>query len=231
MNSVIGRYLADMWLFKHISNCKNFMLYAGKYTGTLESREGADMAESKLLNPQTCFLHVIDVQESLMRQIHNADTVVATVKLMLQCSKILGLSVLANTQYKKGLGLYVPELEGMMDDIPRPDKVEFNALANNETANLFDQLPSSVTRMLIVGVETHICIHQTAMGALARGITPYIVSDAVSSRNPENHKAALARMQAEGCVVGPAEMFIYEMLGKAGSPEFKQILPFIVERG
>jgi nicotinamidase-related amidase len=125
----------------------------------------------------------------------------------------------------------VPEIEAMMDDIQRPDKVEFNAFANNETATLVSRLPASVTCMLIVGVETHICIHQTAMGALKRGITPYIVSDAVSSRSQENHQAGLARMRAEGCVVGPAEMFIYEMLGKAGSPEFKQILPFIVERG
>ncbi|WP_163337064.1 isochorismatase family protein [Desulfopila sp. IMCC35008] len=189
------------------------------------------MAAPGLLKPETCFLHVVDVQESLMRQIHNAEAVAATVKLMLRCSKILGLSILANTQYRKGLGVYVPELEELMDGIPRPDKVEFNAFANNETAALVDKLPASVTCMLIVGVETHICIHQTAMGALARGITPYIVSDAVSSRTPENHRAGLARMQAEGCVVGPAEMFIYEMLGKAGSPEFKQILPFIVEKG
>lgn len=189
------------------------------------------MAESSFLKPQTSFLHVIDMQGSLMRQIHNVEAVTATAKLMMQCSKILGLPILANTQYKKGLGPYVPELEEMMSGIPRPDKVEFNAFANSETATLVNRLPASVTCMLIVGVETHICIYQTAMGALERGITPYIVSDAVSSRSPENHKAGLARMQAEGCVVGPAEMFIYEMLGKAGSPEFKQILPFIVERG
>lgn len=189
------------------------------------------MAANGLLKPDTCFLHVVDVQESLMRQIHNAEEVAANVKLMLHCSKILGLPILANTQYKKGLGLYVPEIEELMEGVSRPDKVEFNAFANKETATLVDTLPASVTCMLIVGVETHICIHQTAMGALEKGITPYIVSDAVSSRTPENHQAGLARMQAEGCVVGPAEMFIYEMLGRAGSPEFKQILPFIVERG
>lgn len=189
------------------------------------------MAAEKLLTPQTCFLHVIDVQESLMKQIQNADGVVGTVRLMLRCARILGLPVLANTQYKKGLGPYVGDLEDEVRGVPRPDKVEFNAFANKETSARIRQLPGQITNMLIVGVETHICVCQTALAALASGITPYIISDGVSSRHLEHHQAGLARMAQAGCVVGPAEMFIYELLGRAGTPEFKQVLPLIVERG
>ena len=142
------------------------------------------MVDENLLKPDTCFLHIIDVQESLMKQIHNADGVADVVLLMLRCARIMGMPVLANTQYKKGLGPYVGDLEEEVQGVPRPDKVEFNAFANKETASRVSRLPAPVTNMLIVGVETHICVCQTALGALSRGIKPYIVSDGVSSRHP-----------------------------------------------
>lgn len=189
------------------------------------------MKNTHLLTPENCYLHVVDVQESLMRQVHAAEQVAAITKLMLKCAKILGLPVLANTQYKSGLGMYVPEIEELVADIPRPDKVEFNALANKETAALVDRLPKSVTTVVLVGVETHICIYQTAMGAMARGLKPWIVSDGVSSRRREHHEAGLARLISDGADVGPAEMLIYELLGKAGTPQFKQILPLILKQG
>ena len=189
------------------------------------------MAQTSLLKPQTCFLHVIDVQESLMKQIHNVEKVIATIKLMIRCARILEVPILANTQYKKGLGLYVPELEMEMEGIERPDKVEFSCFGSSETVTLIDKLAPSVTNMLITGVETHICVYQTAMHALERGFTPYIVSDAVSSRHLEHHQAGLQRLANAGCVIGPAEMFIYELLGKAGTEQFKNVLPLIVEQG
>lgn len=189
------------------------------------------MHDGQLMTAETCYLHVIDVQESLMRQIHGAQQVTSVARMMLKCAKILNLQVLANTQYKKGLGLYVPEIEELVTTIPRPDKVEFNALANAETAALVDQLPESVKNVILVGVETHICIYQTAMGALARGLTPWIVSDGVSSRRKEHHEAGLDRLATEGAKVGPAEMLIYELLGRAGTPQFKQVLPLILAQG
>jgi nicotinamidase-related amidase len=188
------------------------------------------MANVQLLTPESCYLHVIDVQESLMRQVHDAAKVTATTKMLMKCAEILGIPVVANTQYKKGLGVYVPELEELVSDIPRPDKVEFNGLANTETAALIDAFPSTVNTVILVGVETHICIYQTAMGALARGLRPWIVSDGVSSRHLEHHEAGLARLTAAGADIGPAEMLIYELLGRAATPQFKQILPLIIEQ-
>lgn len=163
-----------------------------------------------------------------MAHIHEADRVVVNIGRLLACARILKMPVLANTQYKKGLGMYVPELEVMMTGIPRPDKTEFNALANLETLALIDKLPDSVTTLILAGVETHICIYQTAMGALARGLTPWVVADAVSSRTSANHELGLARLAAAGVIVGPAEMIIYELLGRAGTPEFKAMLPHVV---
>ena len=184
-----------------------------------------------LLKPERCYLHVIDVQVSLMRQIHGAEDVAKKVKFLLRCAEILGMPVIANTQYKKGLGLYVPEVEELMANIPRPDKVEFNAYANEETAGMVDRLPPDVSSVLLVGVETHICVYQSAAGALARGLKPYIVSDAVSSRKVGYHLEGLERIKELGGVVGSAEMLVYEMLGKAGTDAFKKVLPLIIEQG
>lgn len=188
------------------------------------------MSKHGLLTPENCCLHVIDTQESLMRQIFEADRVVATISLMIQSARILGMELLANTQYKKGLGGYVAELEEMMAGVHRPDKVEFNCLANGETATLIDNLPASVTTLVLVGVETHICVYQTALGALQRGLTPWVVADGVSSRSETNYQLGLRRLEAAGAIVGPAEMLIYELLGKAGTPQFKEILPLIIAR-
>ena len=163
-----------------------------------------------------------------MAQIHEADRVTANIARLLATARVLGLPVIANTQYKKGLGPYVEELEGLMEGLPRPDKVEFNALANGETVDLVKALPDPVDTLILAGVETHICIYQTALAALDFGLTPWVVADAVSSRSEANHELGLARLAAAGAVVGPAEMIIYELLARAGTPEFKAVLPHIV---
>ncbi len=181
-----------------------------------------------LLRPENCCLHIIDPQQSLMAHIHEADRVVANITRMIECARILKMPILANTQYKKGLGPYVPQLEEMMGNIPRPDKTEFNALDNMKTRALIDRLPNTVTTVIMAGVETHICIYQTALGVLERGLIPWVVADAVSSRTKANYELGLARLTAAGAIVGPAEMIIYELLGRAGTPEFKAMLPYVV---
>jgi nicotinamidase-related amidase len=181
-----------------------------------------------LLRPEHCCLHIVDPQQSLMARIHEADRVIANIVRLIECARILQMPIIANTQYKKGLGPYVPELEEMMEGIPRPDKTEFNALANIETRELVNKLPDSVTTLILAGVETHICIYQTAMGALERGLVPWVVADAVSSRTKANYELGLARLTAAGAIVGPAEMIIYELLGRAGTSEFKAMLPYVL---
>ncbi len=181
-----------------------------------------------MLKPENCYLHIIDPQERLMSQIFEADRVVATIQKMVNCAKILELPVIANTQYIKGLGAYVPELEVLMTDIPRPDKTEFNAVANPATIALISNLQAEVNTAILIGVETHICIYQTALGLKELGITPWIVADGVSSRSETNSNLGLARLQSIGAAVGPAEMIIYELLGKAGTAQFKAVLPHIL---
>lgn len=184
-----------------------------------------------LLRPENVCLQIVDVQESLMAKICEADKVVSTVELMIRCAKIFKIPILANTQYIKGLGPYIKRLEVLTSDIQRIDKVEFNASANAATGAFIDNLSESVTTIALVGVETHICIYQTAMGLSERGYNVWIVADGVSSRKPSDHLAGLNRLHDIGAVVGSAEMLIYELLGRAGTTEFKQILPLIIGRG
>ena len=180
-----------------------------------------------LLTPQRCCLMIVDPQERLMAAIYKAERVVRHASLLIHCAKILEIPVLATTQYKKGLGPFVPELEELLSDVPCIDKIEFNGFANSAVGNMVNSLPKTVDTILLAGAEAHICIFQTAMGALQAGFQPWIAADAVSSREKRNAELALNRMQALGMTVGPTEMAVYELLQKAGSPAFKAMLPHL----
>ena len=184
----------------------------------------------RLLSPENLCLQIIDVQQSLMAKIIGADRVIATIELMIRGAGILGVPILANTQYKKGLGPYVEGIEHLLDGKPQLDKSEFNAVADHATASFIAGLPKEVDTMALVGVETHICIYQTAMGLLEKGLNVWVVTDGVSSRNPDDHRAGLLRLQDLGVSLGSSEMLIYELLGKAGSSQFKQVLPLVIAR-
>lgn len=186
--------------------------------------------KKNLLEPGSVCLHVVDVQKSLMTKIDSVDEVEQNIGLLLQCSKIMGMPVLASTQYKKGLGPYVDSLEALVENVPRFDKVTFSAVADPATAAHLDSLKPALTTVILVGVETHICVYQTALGLMDNGFKVWVVADAVSSRNRIDHELGLARMHSVGAAIGSTEMLIYELLGRAGTKEFKEILPFIVER-
>ena len=180
-----------------------------------------------MLLPEHCCLYVIDIQERLMAQIHEAERVVKNSSLMIQLARTFSLPIIANTQYKKGIGPIVPELVDLLADVPCPDKVEFNGLANSEVRTELDRLNPSVDTLLLCGVETHICIYQTAMGAIEAGYRVLVVADAISARTSENNRFGQERLCAIGATMAPAEMIIYELLQQAGTPEFKAMLPYL----
>ncbi len=180
-----------------------------------------------LLTPQRCCLMIVDPQERLMAAIYEAERVVRNTSLLIHCAKTLDIPVLATTQYKKGLGPFVPELEELLTDADCVDKIEFNGFANPAVSKMMNSLPQTVDTVLLAGAEAHICSFQTAMGALQAGYQPWIVADAISSREKRNAELAINRMQAQGLTVGSTEMAMYELLHKAGSPAFKAMLPHL----
>jgi nicotinamidase-related amidase len=184
-------------------------------------------SEPSFLYPGQCCLYVIDPQERLMAHIYKAERVVKNIGLMIHMAETFSLPVLCCTQYKKGIGPIVSELADLLKGAPCPDKLEFNALANSEVRLELDRLSPEVDTLLLCGVETHICIYQTAMGALQAGYRVRVIVDSVSSRTPENDRFGRRRLREIGAVLMPAEMIIYEFLQKAGTPEFKAMLPYL----
>lgn len=182
------------------------------------------------LNREQYCLHVIDPQEKLMAHIHGAEQILSTIEIMVACAQILNVGTVANTQYKKGLGGYPEQLAQLLSGVKKIDKTEFNCLASEETSLYYDMALQGVKVTVLVGVESHICVYQTACGLLQRNILPWIVSDGVSSRDEGNHLAALKQLQAMGCIVGPAEMILYQLMKQAGTSEFKKVLPYITKR-
>jgi nicotinamidase-related amidase len=179
-----------------------------------------------LLPRETCLL-VIDPQERLMAHIHEAGRVSKNISLMLRLAQVVEIPVLACTQYKKGIGPFVPELVELLAEKPCIDKTEFNAIANPGMKRMLSELPASVHTLLLCGVESHICVWQTALGAIQEGYEVRVVADAISSRSQENDAYGKQRLREIGAVLAPAEMIIYEFLYQAGTPEFKAMLPYL----
>jgi len=181
----------------------------------------------QFLQPEQCCLYVVDPQERLMAHIHEKSRVIKSICLMIRMAQTFSMPVITNTQYRKGIGPFVPEVGKLLQDFPCPDKLEFNGLDNPDVRKLFEALPDSVDTILLCGVETHICIYQSAIGAMRAGFKSWIVADAVSSRNPVNDRLGLQRLRDLGAVPAPAEMIIYELLRKAGTEYFKVLLPYL----
>ena len=114
-----------------------------------------------MLTPERCCLMIVDPQERLMSAIYKAERVVRNASLLIHCAKTLEIPILATTQYKKGLGPYVPELGELVTDVPCIDKIEFNSFANPDVNKAMDSIPQSVDTILLTGAEAHICIFQT----------------------------------------------------------------------
>ncbi|MCP4218171.1 MAG: isochorismatase family protein, partial [bacterium] len=149
------------------------------------------------------------------------------IDLLIRLADTLDFPVIANTQYKKGVGPLVEELVPLLEDRPCIDKTEFNGLDNAGVRSMLGKLPTTVDTLLLCGVESHICVYQTAMGALRAGYEVRVVADAISSRTPENDAYGKEGLRKIGASVAPAEMIIYELLQKAGTPAFKAMLPYL----
>ena len=195
-----------------------------------ENKTSRENAARRLLQPECCALVVIDIQEKLMPPIAGGHAVIHNAGLLARMAQILKIPALVTTQYAKGLGGVVPELASLLPSSQPIDKLEFGCMRNEGFCAALEKLPgdpSSRDTLLLCGVEAHICVMQTALGALNAGYTVHVASDAVGSRADWNWKTGLERMRAAGAVISSTEMIIYELLGRSGSEQFKQMLPHL----
>ncbi len=186
----------------------------------------ADLAR-KTLEADECALVVVDIQEKLLPPIFEKERLVRNSQLLIRLAGILNIPVLATTQYAKGLGSTVPEIVSLLPNAEPIDKVEFSCFGSDAFCSRLKHLPGMRTTVLLCGMESHICVTQTALAALREGYLVHVASDAVSSRTEWNWKIGLERMRAAGAVLSSTEMMMYELLRRSGSPAFKELLPYL----
>src|SRR5215470_17523367 len=191
-------------------------------TASLETSSYAEIVR-RPLTARECALLVIDIQERLLLPIFDKERLIRNSQLLIRLAKILSLPVIATTQYAKGLGQIVPEIASLLPQTEALDKLEFGCFGSGEFCSQVAQLRGRNT-LLLCGMETHICVLQTALGALNQGHIVHVAADAVSSRTQLNWKLGLERMRDAGAVISSTEMMIYELLGRSGSPEFREML-------
>jgi nicotinamidase-related amidase len=194
-------------------------------TELISAPENIDAAR-RSLDPAECALIVIDIQEKLLPPIFERERVVNNSQLLIRAAGILKLPTIATTQYAKGLGETVPDIKSLLAQ-NTIDKQMFSCFGSDVFCSMLKRLPGHRNTVLLCGMESHICVAQTALAALREGYLVHVASDAVSSRTEWNWKVGLDRMRAAGAVISSTEMMIYEMLRSSGTDEFKKMLPHL----
>ena len=171
-------------------------------------------------------LLVIDVQEKLVPRILDAATLVRNIAFLLDAARLLNVPVQCTEQYPRGLGATVPELA---DKLPhRPDKVAFSSCAVASVVQTFHR--EARPKIVLCGIETHVCLLHTALDLLALDFRVYVAVDAVGSRYRIDHEVALRRLERAGAILTTSEMCVFEWIGGAGHPQFKAMSQLIQER-
>ena len=175
-----------------------------------------------LLRRDVTGLILVDIQDAFAPVIDGFDEVVRQAALLSRGMAILGRPVLVSEQYPKGLGSTVAALsEALPEGAPIIEKMRFSACG---VAAFDDAIAASgCTTWIVAGVETHVCVNQTALDLIARGHDVHVAADAVSSRTPSNRALGLRKMEAAGVHVTSVETALFEMLEQAGGDEFKAI--------
>src|SRR6267154_1483513 len=190
---------------------------------------GTEYAEiaRRALEPGQCALIVVDIQEKLLPPIFQKEQLVRNAKLLIRAAGVLKIPAIMSTQYAKGLGKTVPEVASLLPDTEAIDKDQFSCFGSEVFCTLVKRLPGNRNTLLLCGMESHICVTQTALAALREGYLVHVASDAVSSRTEWNWKIGLERMREAGGVISSTEMMIYEMMRSSASPAFKEMLPHL----
>jgi nicotinamidase-related amidase len=172
-----------------------------------------------LLTRDRTALVVVDVQEGF-RSYASFESVANACAKLVQAARILQIPTLVSEQYPKGLGHSAPELD--LQDEPRIEKTVFSAAR----ADGFDL--DGAEQAIVCGIEAHVCVSQTVHDLLAEGVEVHVPADAVGSRHQLDYERGLERMERAGAVVSTVESALFELLERAGTPEFKAIQKLIL---
>ena len=199
----------------------------------IDVRFGNKLREAELLmnhqfrlKVEDTALLVVDIQEKLLPKIMQAGEVLRNASFIVNAAKVLGVPVIATEQYPKGLGPTVEPIRGLLTTVW--EKKTFSAVAEG---GALDFLKSDARiKVVVAGIEAHICVMQTVLDLLNQGFHVFVCVDAVSSRYAIDVKIALKRMQQAGAILVTAETCVYEWLETAANPAFREISTMVQER-
>jgi nicotinamidase-related amidase len=179
----------------------------------------------ELMSADDTGLLVIDVQEKLIGLVSGHERVTWNIRRLLDGAKALGVIAAATEQYPQGLGKTVPELAQRLGDIP--DKVSFSCGACPAIFGHWDE--RGISRVLVAGIEAHVCVQQTVLDLLASGRRVYVAVDAIGSRYEIDYQTALRRMESAGATLTTTEAALFEWCQHSGTPQFKEISRLVRE--
>ena len=180
---------------------------------------------AELMSRHDSALLIVDVQEKLIPAIDECSRVVWNIRRLMDGATALGISVAATEQYPRGLGRTVEEIADRLGQIP--EKLRFSCA---ECAPLFEAWQAAgISKILLSGIEAHVCVQQTALDLLANGFSVYVAVDAIGSRYKIDCETALRRMDSAGVTLTTTESALFEWCERAGSPEFKVISQLVRE--
>ncbi|PYQ13700.1 MAG: hypothetical protein DMF80_14480 [Acidobacteria bacterium] len=196
--------------------------------GAAVSEEGPSARE--LLQRDRAMLVVVDLQEKLLSAIAEKERVLRRSVFLLRAAGELELPVVLTTQYAKGLGPTVREVREQARGVEPVDKVAFGCFGSEAFLERLATRPGR-DQLLVAGIESHICVEQTVLGALERDYRVHVAVDAVGSRREPDRQIGLRRMERAGAVLSSAEMAVYELLARSDAAAFKRLLPYLKDEG
>jgi len=169
---------------------------------------------------QSCLL-IVDVQEKLIKAIHEPQTVIDNCAWLIQVAAAMQVPILVSEQYPRGLGSTVEKIKQLVQPEWTMEKVHFSCVAENACKQRIEDISRS--QIVVAGIETHVCVLQTAINLLSLEKEVFIVADAVSSRRLADKELAIARMRSVGIQIVSKEMVLFEWVHQAATPLFKQL--------
>lgn len=180
------------------------------------------MNRHSFLSRENAGLLVVDVQENLLPHIERAELVVSTMRMAIKGFQILRTPIVVTEQYPQGLGHTIPALKSCFSPTQQIlNKTTFSCLNDIEIKRYL--LAQPIEQWILIGLEAHICVLQTAKGLLASGKQVVVLNDAISSRSIYDFSTAIAELRDIGARITSTETALFEMLRDSKAPEFKQI--------
>lgn len=168
---------------------------------------------------------IIDMQDRLLQAISNFESILDQTVRMAKYANAIGIPILMTEQYRKGLG---DSNSMLLDEVDKSDIIEKVTFSAFDCPEFVRSLNEKKTKTIVIaGVESHICVCQTALAALELGYDVRILADAIGSRTEINKEIGIEKMRQCGAVIESTESILYEWLKQAGTPEFKAILPLV----